>query len=91
VTPDPGPRHEPRHAPHEREPDPQEGANRPLEAKDRPPLTEEGRDPHAALNKAVGDPDPAATADPYDPDPESQGDTPPPGQFPGPGPESEEI
>ena len=61
--------------PHQRDPDPQEGANRPLEAKDRPPIDDPDRDPHAALNNPVGEPDPAATADPYDSDPHSQGDT----------------
>jgi hypothetical protein len=90
VTPETGPRHEQRQAPHQREPDPQEGANRPLEPKDRPPQNEEDRDPHAALNNAVGEPDPAATSDPYNPDPEAQGDQPPPGEFPGPGPEPED-
>jgi hypothetical protein len=35
----------------------------------------------------LGEPDPAATSDPYDPDPEAQGDQPPAGRFPGPGPE----
>jgi hypothetical protein len=60
--------------PHQREPDPQEAANRPLEAKDRPPITDADREPHAALNNPVGEPDPAATADPFDPDPQSQGD-----------------
>jgi hypothetical protein len=90
VTSEPGRRQEQRQAPHQRSPDPQEGANRPLEAKDRPSSTEPGRDPHESLNNPVGDPDPNATADPYDPDPESQGDTPPPGEFPGPGPEPED-
>jgi hypothetical protein len=73
--------------PHQRDPDPQEGANRPLESKERPPVEDPNRDPHAALNNPVGEPDPAATADPYDSDPEAQGDTPPPGEYPGPGPE----
>ena len=73
--------------PHQRNPDEQEGANRPLEAKDKPPITDPDRDPHAALNNPVGEPDPAATADPYDSDPSAQGDQPPPGEFPGPGPE----
>jgi len=73
---------------HQRPADPQDEADRPLEAKDRPP--EPGRDPHDALNRPVGEPDPAATSDPFDPEPESQGDTPPPGKFPGPGPEPEE-
>ena len=61
--------------PHQREPDEQEGANRPLVAKDRPPVTDPDREPHAGLNNPVDDdPDPAATADPYDKDPEAQGD-----------------
>jgi hypothetical protein len=62
-------------APHQRPYDPQEEANRPLEAKDKPPITDPDRDPHAALNNPVGEPDPDATADPFDTDPESQGDT----------------
>lgn len=76
--------------PHQRDPDPQEGANRPLEAKDRPPIDDPDRDPHAALNNPVSEPDPAATADPYDQDPEAQGDQPPAGEFPGPGPEPDD-
>lgn len=90
MTPETGPRHDQRQAPHQREPDPQEGEDRPLEAKDRPPVEDSDRDPHASLNNPVGEPDAAASADPYDTDPESQGDTPPPGEFPGPGPEPEE-
>jgi hypothetical protein len=90
VTPDRTSRNERPQAPHQRDYDPQEGADRPLQAKDEPPLEDRDRDPHAALNHPVGDPDPAATADPYDPDPEAQGDTPPPGEFPGPGPEPSE-
>ena len=62
-------------APHQRAYDEQEESNRPLEAKDRPPSTDPDRDPHAALNNPVGEPDPDATSDPFDPDPESQGDT----------------
>ncbi len=68
-------RNESDHAPHQRPYDEQEAADRPLEAKDRPPIEDRDRDPHAALNNPVGEPDPAATADPFDPDPESQGDT----------------
>ena len=75
------------YAPHQRPYDPQEDADRPLEAKDRPPVEDRDRDPHAALNTPVGEPDPAATSDPYDPDPEAQGDAPEPGEFRGPGPE----
>ena len=74
MTPDPSSRNERRQAPHQREYDEQEGANRPLEAKDKPPIDDPDRDPHAALNNPVGEPDPDATADPFDPDPESQGD-----------------
>jgi hypothetical protein len=62
-------------APHQRPYDPQEDADRPLTAKDKPSVVDPDRDPHAALNNPVGEPDPAATADPFDPDPESQGDT----------------
>jgi hypothetical protein len=74
VTPDPSSRNERPQAPHQREYDEQEGANRPLEAKDKPPIDDPDRDPHAALNNPVGEPDADATADPFDPDPESQGD-----------------
>ena len=74
MTPETGPRQEQRQAPHQREPDPQEAANRPLEAKDQPPNTDPDRDPHAALNHPVGEPDPAATSDPYNEDPEAHGD-----------------
>jgi hypothetical protein len=64
VTPETGPRHEQRQAPHQRPADPQEDANRPLVEKDRPP--KEGRDPHEALNNPVGEPDPTSTTDPYE-------------------------
>lgn len=75
MTADPTNRIEKEEAPHQRPYDPQDEANRPLEAKDKPPITDPDRDPHAALNNPVDDdPDPAATADPYDKDPESQGD-----------------
>jgi hypothetical protein len=67
-------RNEKEEAPHQRPYDPQEEANRPLEAKDRPAVEDPERDPHATLNNPVGEPDPAATSDPFDPDPESQGD-----------------
>ena len=77
-------------APHQRPYDPQEEANRPLEAKDKPPVEDRERDPHAGLNTPVGEPDPNATADPYDEDPEAQGDQPPAGKYPGPGPEPNE-
>jgi len=87
VTPDRTNRTERPQAPHQRPYDEQEGADRPLAAKDRPPIDDPERDPHAALNNPVGEPDPAATADPYDTDPEAQGDQPPAGEFPGPGPE----
>jgi hypothetical protein len=86
----PGRRQEQRQAPHQREPDEQEAADRPLVEKDRPPVDDPDRDPHAALNNPVGETDPAATTDPYDKDPEAQGDPPPPGKFPGPGPEPED-
>ena len=75
MTANPNSRTEKEEAPHQRPYDPQEEANRPLEAKDKPPNTDPDRDPHAALNNPVGEPDPAATSDPFDPDPESQGDT----------------
>jgi hypothetical protein len=75
VAATPSNRNEKEEAPHQRPYDPQEEANRPLEAKDRPPITDPDRDPHAALNNPVGEPDPAATSDPFDPDPEAQGDT----------------
>ena len=87
MTPETGPRHDQRQAPHQRDPDPQEGADRPLEPKDRPPVEDRDRDPHASLNKPVAGADPDATTDPYDTDPEAQGDQPPPGEHPGPGPE----
>ena len=67
-------RYEKPEAPHQRPYDEQEDADRPLEAKDRRPVDDRDRDPHAALNHPVGEPDPAATSDPFDPDPESQGD-----------------
>jgi hypothetical protein len=90
MSPLPGRRQEDKpEAPTQRPYDPQETSDRPLEAKYRPPLEDPERDPHASLNTPVGEPDPAATADPYDADPESQGDPPPPGEFPGPGPEPE--
>jgi hypothetical protein len=53
------------------------------------PPDDPDRDPHAALNTPVGEPDPAATTDPYEDDPEAQGDPPPPGRYRGPGPEPE--
>ena len=83
--------HDKPQTPHQREPDPQEAANRPLEAKDRAPIDDPDRDPHAALNNPVGEPDPAATADPYDDNPEAQGDRPPAGEFRGPGPEPDDT
>ena len=72
---------------HERPPDPQEAADRPLEDKapteadpgpghepgaGEPP-EDLGRDPHHALNNPVGEPDPTSDADPYEPG----GDEPP--------------
>ena len=74
MTPERSNRNERPQAPHQRDYDEQEGANRPLEAKDKPPIDDPDREPHAALNNPVGEPDPDATADPFDPDPESQGD-----------------
>ena len=65
MTAETGPRPEQRQAPHQREPDAQEGANRPLEPKDKPPNTDPDRDPHAALNNPVGEPDPNSDSDPY--------------------------
>jgi hypothetical protein len=65
MTPDPGTRNEQRQAPHQRDPDEQEGANRPLEPKDKPPVEDRDRDPHAGLNTPVGDPDPTSDTDPY--------------------------
>ena len=65
MTHEPGRRQEQRHAPHQREPDPQEAADRPLEPKDKPPVTDPNRDPHAALNNPVGEPDPTSDTDPY--------------------------
>jgi hypothetical protein len=87
VPPNRTDRNESPHAPHQRPYDPQEEADRPLVAKDKPPIEDPDRDPHAGLNTPVGEPDPAATADPYDNDPEAQGEPAPPGEFPGPGPE----
>jgi peptide-methionine (R)-S-oxide reductase len=53
------------YAPHQRPSDEQEGADRPLVPKDRPPVHDPGRDPHHALNNPVGEPDPTADSDPY--------------------------
>jgi hypothetical protein len=86
MTP-PGRRQEQRQAPHQRPADEQDESDRPLVPKDQPRITDPDRDPHAALNTPVGDPDPDATTDPYEDDPEAQGDPPPPGEYPGPGPE----
>jgi hypothetical protein len=87
----PGRRQEKRQAPHQRPADEQDESDRPLVPKDKTPTRDPGRDPHAALNTPVGEPDPAATTDPYDDDPEAQGDVPPPGKFRGPGPESNDT
>jgi hypothetical protein len=65
MTADPSTRNEQRQAPHQRDPDPQEGANRPLEPKDRPPVEDRDRDPHARLNTPIGEPDPTSDTDPY--------------------------
>lgn len=67
-------RNEPSHPQNQRPWDEQEESDRPLAAKDRPPVEDPDRDPHAALNNPVGEPDPAATSDPFDTDPEAQGD-----------------
>jgi hypothetical protein len=90
VTADPSSRNEREQEPNQRPYDEQEAANRPLESKERPPIEDRDRDPHAALNNPVGEPDPDATADPYDTDPEAQGDQPAAGEFPGPGPERDD-
>ena len=90
MTPERSGRNERPEAPHQRPYDEQEAADRPLEPKDRPAVEDRDRDPHAALNRPVGEPDPAATSDPYDTDPEAQGDTPPAGKFRGPGPEPDD-
>jgi hypothetical protein len=65
VTADPGTRSEQRQAPNQRDPDEQEGANRPLESKDKPPMEDRERDPHAGMNNPVGAPDPTSDSDPY--------------------------
>lgn len=88
---------------HERPADPAEEADRPLEPKARPrPVTGEGGEPgagteglrseppHHRLNHPVGEPDPTTDSDPYDPDPEAA-DPPPPGLYPGPGPEADDL
>ncbi|HET9102474.1 MAG TPA: hypothetical protein VFN55_03910 [Solirubrobacteraceae bacterium] len=71
-SPRPGTRHDTeRH--HERDPDPAEAADRPLEPRapaDPLNATEEDAlqppgDPHHRLNTPVGEPDPAADSDPY--------------------------
>ena len=90
MTPNRTSRNEREEAPHQRPYDEQEAANRPLEAKDKPPIDDPDRDPHASLNTPVGEADPAATSNPYDDDPAAQGDQPPPGEFPGPGPEPDD-
>ena len=87
-----GGRREPSHAPHQRPPDPQEAANRPLEPKARPGVERDPDDessPYSPLNNPVGEPDPTSDADPYDPEADA-GDPPPPGKYPGPGPEPED-
>jgi hypothetical protein len=65
VTAETGPRHESKDTPHQRPPDPQEEADRPLEPKDKPRVIDPDRDPHAALNNPVGEPDPTSDTDPY--------------------------
>ena len=68
-----GPRHEPERV-YERDPDPAEAADRPLEPKssseplhatDEPNDSQPAQDPHHALNTHVGAPDPEADSDPY--------------------------
>ena len=90
MTPERSGRNERPEAPHQRPYDEQEAADRVLEPKDKPPIEDADRDPHAALNTPVGEADPAATTDPYETDPEAQGDVPAPGKFRGPGPEPED-
>jgi hypothetical protein len=53
---------------HERPPDPAEASDRPLEPKVAPRRPGPGRDPHEALNRPVGEPDPTADSDPYAPE-----------------------
>ena len=93
MSPDTGPRQEPRQVENERPPDPAEAAGKPLEPKvrDRPPeeWPSPEESPYSQLNNPVGEPDPTADSDPFDPNVEA-GDPPPPGQFPGPGPEPED-
>jgi hypothetical protein len=73
--PNTGPRHEPERI-YERDPDPAEAADRPLESRssseplhatDEPDPAEQAGDPHHRLNTHVGDPDPDADSDPYRP------------------------
>jgi hypothetical protein len=68
-----GPRHEHERV-YERNPDPAEAADRPLEPKsssqplhrtDEPGDAERAQDPHHSLNTPVGEPDPDADSDPY--------------------------
>jgi hypothetical protein len=87
LTPNRTSRQEKPETPHQRPYDPAEEAGAPLVSKNRAPEADPERDPHAALNNPVGEPDPTADSDPFDPDP---ADPPPPGKFPGPGPEPEE-
>lgn len=72
MTANPGPRHEQRQAPHQRPPDPAEEAGLPLVDKASPNFPDPDRDPHAALNNPVGEPDPTADSDPYTPAPDDE-------------------
>lgn len=69
---------------YERDPDPAEAADRPLEPKwtsheladrDEPQAGDTDRDPHGGLNTSVGEVDPAADSDPYErPTPDDDAD-----------------
>jgi hypothetical protein len=91
VPPSTGPRRESRQEAdrHQRPPDPAEAADKPLEPKTREGEVPAGADPHHALNNPVGEPDPSADSDPFDPEAE-EADPPPPGRYPGPGPEPDD-
>lgn len=66
MTGKPGTRNEQRQAPHQRPPDPAEEAGKPLVDKTRDMSPDPDRDPHAALNNPVGEPDETADSDPYE-------------------------
>jgi hypothetical protein len=67
MTPTTGPRPERPETPHQRPPDPAEAADKPLVDKTRHTEPDPDRDPHAALNHPVGEPDPTADSDPFEP------------------------